>query len=245
LLFSRLVFAGKQAHNGAVAQAALQSEEQNSSAARLRGFGPVGIIAILIILAGNFVFLPLSAILVLVWAQLSHTAMREIGLVPPKDWWKTAVTGITLGALFKIGMKSLVMPLFGAPAQNPAYHFLAGNTVALPGMLYAVIIGAGFGEEVLYRGFLFERLRKLLGNSRSSAALIIVITSAFFASVHYPEQGIAGAEQAFMTGLVFATLYVVTGNLWLSMFTHAVFDVVAVAMIYWNVEAWFAHLLFK
>jgi membrane protease YdiL (CAAX protease family) len=44
---------------------------------------------------------------------------------------------------------------------------------------------------------------------------------------------------------VFATLYVVTGNLWLSMFTHAVFDVVAVAMIYWNVEAWFAHLLFK
>src|SRR5947199_7752399 len=33
-------------------------------AARLRGFGPLGILAIIIILGGNFVFAPLSAILV-------------------------------------------------------------------------------------------------------------------------------------------------------------------------------------
>jgi hypothetical protein len=54
-------------------------------AARLRGFGSVGILAILIILAGNFVIAPLSAILVLVWAGLSHTPLREIGYVRPKS----------------------------------------------------------------------------------------------------------------------------------------------------------------
>jgi membrane protease YdiL (CAAX protease family) len=54
-------------------------------------------------------------------------------------------------------MKAIVMPLFGAPAINPAYHFLAGNTAAIPWMLYAVILGAGFGEETIFRGWMFER----------------------------------------------------------------------------------------
>jgi hypothetical protein len=38
-------------------------------AARLRGFGPLGILAILIILGGNLVIAPLSAILVLIWVK--------------------------------------------------------------------------------------------------------------------------------------------------------------------------------
>ena len=39
-------------------------------AADLRGFGPIGILAILVIvLAGMFPFVPLSAILVLVWVR--------------------------------------------------------------------------------------------------------------------------------------------------------------------------------
>lgn len=214
-------------------------------AAQLRGFGPVGLLAILVILSGNFVFLPLSALLVLAWAQLSEIPLREIGLATPRSWWQTALIGIVAGVTFKLLMKALIMPLFGAAPQNAAYHFLAGNTAALPAMLYAVIIGAGFGEEVLYRGFLFERLRRLFGNSRRATALIVLSTSAFFASVHYPAQGIAGAEQAFITGSVFALLYIITGNLWLSMFTHAAFDVAALAMIYWNVEIWFAHLIFR
>jgi membrane protease YdiL (CAAX protease family) len=235
----------QRAQNQAIPQVALQPEAHRSLAARLRGFGPVGILAILIILAGNFLSLPLSALLVLAWARLSDTPLRNIGLAHPTNWWKTALIGIAAGAVFKVLMKAVVMPLFGAPPQNTAYHFLVGNAAALPFMLYAVIIGAGFGEEVLYRGFFFERLRKLFGNGRYATLLIVLLTSAFFASVHYPEQGLAGAEQAFITGSVFAMLYVLTENLWLSMFTHAAFDVVAVAMIYWNVESWFAHLIFK
>ena len=55
-------------------------------AQRLRGFGPLGILAILIILAGNAVLEPLSAVLVLIWARLSRTPWREIGYVRPKSW---------------------------------------------------------------------------------------------------------------------------------------------------------------
>ena len=117
------------------------------------------------------------------------------------------------------------MPLFGAPAVNPRYHYLAGNAAALPWMLYAVVVGAGFGEETVFRGFLFQRLGKLLGARRAALAATVLLTSGLFALAHYHDQGLPGVEQAAMTGLVFGTIYGVTRQLWLPMVAHAAFDV--------------------
>jgi hypothetical protein len=77
-------------------------------AARLRGFGPVGILAILVILAGNLVVVPLSAILVLVWARWSRTPWREIGYVRPRSWIRGAALGIVFGVAFKFLMKAII-----------------------------------------------------------------------------------------------------------------------------------------
>jgi hypothetical protein len=48
--------------------------------------------------------------------------------------------GILFGAALKLVMKSVVMPLFGADPVNQAFRYLAGNTAALPWVLYAVIL---------------------------------------------------------------------------------------------------------
>ena len=53
-------------------------------AASLRGFGPLGLIAIVVILLGNALFTPLSAILALVWARLARVPLRELGFVCPR-----------------------------------------------------------------------------------------------------------------------------------------------------------------
>src|SRR5262245_61967379 len=90
-------------------------------AARLRGFGPLGSASILVILAGNVLFLPLSAILVLLWAWLSQTPWREIGYARPVNWMRSLAVGIPVGCAFKILMKAIVMPLLGAPPVNAAY----------------------------------------------------------------------------------------------------------------------------
>ncbi len=52
-------------------------------------------------------------------------------------------------------MKAVVMPLFGADPINRAYHFLAGNRAALPRAFYLMVVGGGFGEETVFRGFFF------------------------------------------------------------------------------------------
>jgi len=221
------------------------SGADNPIAARLRGFGPLGILAILIILAGNFLFTPLSAILVLVWARLSRTAWREIGFVRPKSWIGSIAVGIAFGAAFKLLKKAVVMPLLGAPPINEAFHYLAGNTAALPGMLFAVIIGAGFGEETVFRGYAFERLGKLFGSDTWAKTLIVVFTSAWFGVIHYPVQGLAGAEQATIFGLVFGAIFAIRGRIFMLMVAHAAFDVMAIAIIYWDLESEVAHLIFK
>jgi membrane protease YdiL (CAAX protease family) len=213
-------------------------------AAALRGFGPVGILAILVILAGGF-FPPLAAILALTWVWLSRTPWREIGFVRPQSWTRTLIVGIVFGVAFKFLMKAVVMPLLGAPPINQAYHFLAGNTAALPGMLFVLIVNAGVGEEIFFRGWMFERLGKLFGSSVWAKIFIVLITSALFGAAHYPTQGFPGVEQAIVTGLVFGTIFAVTGRIFFLMIVHAAFDLTALAMIYWNFETNISHLIFK
>ena len=220
-------------------------QEIHLMSADLRGFGPLGILAMLIILAGNFLVPPLSAILVLVWAQWSRTPWREIGYVRPTSWIGTVAIGIVFGCAFKLLMKTIVMPLLGADPINHAYHYLVGNRAALPGMIYVMVIGAGFGEETVFRGYLFERLGKIFGHGAWAKPAIVLITSILFGLAHYHDQGLAGAEQATIVGLVYGSIFAVTGRLFVLMVAHAAFDLTALAIIYWNLETRVAHLIFK
>jgi membrane protease YdiL (CAAX protease family) len=217
---------------------------QNRFAAELRGFGAPGILAMLVIAAGQIVP-PLSAILVLLWTRLSRTPWREIGYARPKSWIGSLVVGVAFGVLFKFLMKAIVMPLLGANPINQAYHYLVGNRAALPGAVLTMIVIAGFGEETVFRGYMFERLDKLLGRSLAARIVTVLVTAALFGSIHYFGQGLAGAQQAAITGLVFGTVFVVTGRIWTLMCAHAAFDLTAVSIIYWNLESVVAHLIFK
>src|SRR5215831_18438670 len=102
------------------AQAPFDNPE-NEMAKQLRGFGPIGILAMVIILGGNFLFIPLSGILVLVWRGMSNTPWKQIGYVAPNSWIKTILVGLLFGITFKLFMKAVVMPLLGAPAINQSY----------------------------------------------------------------------------------------------------------------------------
>jgi len=223
----------------------LPSPSPDRFAARLRGFGPIGVTAMIVITLLGPVFEPVGGLLVLLWAYRSHTPWPELGFRRPKSWVLTILLGLILGFGLKLLMKSLVLPLFGAPVINPVYHYLAGNTAALPSMTFDIIVGAGFAEETVYRGFLFERLGKLLGTGRWAKLVILLSTSLLFGSVHYPGQGIYGALQAFFTGLCLGVMYLITKRLWLSMVAHVAFDITAMLIIYKNFEPRVAHLIFK
>jgi membrane protease YdiL (CAAX protease family) len=126
------------------------------------------------------------------------------------------------------------MPLFGAEPVNQAYHYLAGNTAMLPAAIWAML-AAGFGEETVFRGYLFERLGKLLGDALWAKIFIILLTSILFGLGHYANHGLSGVEQATIVGLGFGTIYAITRRIFVLMVAHAAFDLTALAIIYWNV----------
>jgi membrane protease YdiL (CAAX protease family) len=192
---------------------------------------------------GSFA-IPVATVLVLLWARSSGTPWRNLGFARPRSWLGLVAAGAVFGCALKLVMKALVMPLLGADPVNPTYHYLAGNTAMLPAAIVTMLV-AGFGEETVFRGFLFERLGKLFGSSVAAKAAIVLLTTLLFAALHYPDQGWTGAEQAFVTGLVFGGIFARTGRIWMLMCAHAAYDLTAVALIYANLESGVAHLVFK
>jgi membrane protease YdiL (CAAX protease family) len=116
--------------------------------------------------------IPVATVLVLVWVRSSGTPWRDIGFARPRSWPGVVAAGAVLGGLLKLAMKALVMPLLGADPVNPTYHYLAGNRAMLPAAIVTMLV-AGFSEETVFRGFLFERLGKLFGSGVAAKAAIV------------------------------------------------------------------------
>lgn len=213
-------------------------------AEHLRRFGPLGLLAIFFILYANLYFGPLAGAMVLVWARLSRTPWRELGLVRPHSWVRSAVIGTVFGVALKFFMKAVIMPLLGAPPVNQPYHYLAANRAEIPWFLLT-ILGAGVTEELVFRGYAFERLSKLLGPGIGVKWAAVLLTAVWFGSAHYLNQGIPGVENAAIIGLVFGAIFAYTGRLFMLMCAHTAVDLAAYALIYWNLESKVAHLIFK
>jgi uncharacterized protein len=218
-------------------------------ARELRGFGPPGLFVLFaVLLTGTIliqqVAIPLGAMLVLLWVRLSKTPLCRIGYIKPKRPFKTILMGMLFGCLFKLFTKAVVMPLLGAGPVNLAYHYLAGNSALLPIAVWAMLV-AGFAEETVFRGFLFERLGRLFGSHPWTKTAIILLTSALFGLAHVSQQGWMGGIHAALMGLTFGTIYAVTGRLFLLMIAHAAYDLTALGLIYCNLETAVAQFFFR
>ena len=91
---------------------------------------------------------------------------------------------------------------------------------------------------------MFERLTKVFGEGMWAKVTIVLIASILFASAHYPDQGVLGATQALVTGLIFGSIFAITGQIFMLMIAHAAFDLTALWMIYYGLETRIAHFIF-
>ena len=216
---------------------------------QLKGFGPAGLFAIGTILLTGTVLLdqiaiPISALLVLLWVRFSHTPWRKIGYIAPVSWGKTLLAGILFGFAFKLLTKAVIMPLLGAGPVNLTYRHLIGNAALLPHAIWAMLV-AGWAEETVYRGFLFERLQKIMKQRKGRMFLIVLITALWFGFAHLPMQGLYGALHGFILGLVFGAIYAGKRNLVFLMISHAAYDLLTLALIYWNLEREVSQFFFR
>ena len=214
-------------------------------AASLKGFGVLGSISFVLIAVAALLGPALAAVLILIWAWLSYTPVADIGLKRPKSWASAIIFGAACGVAFKFVLKSIVLPYLGAPETNAAFQALRGDTNAFLLWIPQLIVLVGFAEELLFRGYLINRLLLIFGPSTGAKILSVLISAFIFGIAHWSMQSFWGSLQAAIVGLVFASAYLLNGQRLVSlMAAHTAFDIFAMWIIYAGQEERFAHLFF-
>ena len=128
--------------------------------------------------------------------------------------------------------KPLEARFLGRPPDLSDFLPLVGNLkLSLLALLGAWVLAA-LGEELVWRGYLLNRVAGLFGNARASWALSTLLVSAAFGYAH-ANQGLSGIVQEGFSGLLLALLYLACGrNLAVPIVAHGVTDTIDVVLIF-------------
>ena len=107
--------------------------------------------------------------------------------------------------------------------QAPGFAFF-GRRLSLP-MIVLISVGAGVGEEALFRG----GLQTLIGDHLGVAAAIL-LSSAAFAAIHLARPVITAL--LLVIGAIFGVFYWQTGSLLAAMIGHALYDIWALRYLH-------------
>jgi membrane protease YdiL (CAAX protease family) len=83
---------------------------------------------------------------------------------------------------------------------------------------------AGVCEELIFRGYLYHQLLNWM-----PVWLAVILVNVVFAVTHYAT-GLLNMLGSFLLGLLFSSLFLLTGDLWLSMWLHALIDLLAMTL---------------
>jgi membrane protease YdiL (CAAX protease family) len=155
----------------------------------------------------------------LVMARLERRPAGVYGL----PLWQAFGKSFWLGILLGLGEVSL---LIGLIAEFGGYAFgmlaLHGSSLLGWAALWALaFVLVGLSEEFLFRGYTQFTLARGIGFWPAAVCLSLVFGAAHLRN---PGEGIIGATNVAVTGLVFAFALRRTANLWLAVGWHASFD---------------------
>jgi len=92
-------------------------------------------------------------------------------------------------------------------------------------------LGGGFYEELIFHGFIFTRLEKIIPGKHKMPASFL-LTNIIFGLYHF-QLGTSGVLNAFLAGSAYhAVMIKYNRNLWYSFFAHGFFDTIAFTYIY-------------
>jgi membrane protease YdiL (CAAX protease family) len=179
----------------------------------------------------------LCMILATVMLRRDGGGWASMGLGRPKSWLLTIafafavlVAAIVINIVVQIAM-TIVLPAVEEP-DHSRFDVLRDNLPMLLAGLVSVWVTAAFGEEMLVRGFMMNRLARLFGSTTGAWIAALLLSSVVFGLMHI-YQGTMGVVATGVAGLLFGTAYLLTGrNLWVTILAHGVIDTLGFVMFY-------------
>jgi membrane protease YdiL (CAAX protease family) len=163
-----------------------------------------------------------------------------LGLRPPRSWSKTLALSTAAGVGIFFAYVFLILPtasfLTGKPIDLTVFAYLTGDVRELWINLASTWFVDGAAEEMIFRGYLLNRLIDFAGASRHATVFGILCSSTIFGLAH-SYQGPTGMISSGITGLLFDLLYVWSNrNLWTPILVHGVVDSVFFACAFVGFE---------
>jgi uncharacterized protein len=212
----------------------------NSKAGAIAELGVVGLIFAADFYHWHHLILVSKTPYILLFAWLSLRVRgqkwKALGWGLFRSW---AVT-LTLGLFF--GLANELLELF--VTQPLLVHFfhrwpdlsdlrpLVGNPKMLLVALALTWTLAAFAEELVYRGYLMNRVADLFGRTRTAWMVSLILTSMLFGFGHY-DQGAIGQIENVIGGFLLAIFYLACGRkLAVPIVAHGVQDTIDVVLIF-------------
>lgn len=148
-------------------------------------------------------------------ALLDRRSFRSLGLWPYRGWSREFLLGAALGAVLILCVVGTLAATRTITQWTAAPNLLQslGGFSAVAGTL---LVAASF-EEILFRGYAFQRLVDSIGRIGA-----IAIFSGFFGAVHLNNPGATPLSTAntVLAGILLAVAYLKTRALWLPIGLH-------------------------
>jgi hypothetical protein len=213
--------------------------------ARSTPFAIAEVLVAVVLLSLQFLDLGLQVspvIMLLGWLSLilRRVGWKGVGMGKPEmGWARTLIWGV-LGAVIVDSLSTWVVGpavqhFTGQPTDLSSFRPLVGN---LGRTLVLVTVGwtfAAFGEEIVFRSYLSNRVVDIVGNSRAGWYLALAFSSVFFGLLHN-YQGITGVIDVSVSGALFGLGYYLSGrNLWVAILMHGFADTIGVMKLYFGI----------
>jgi len=172
------------------------------------------------------------------WISLRWRGLgwRDVGLARPTNWRRTIVIGVLGGIGIELLELFITQPLLvKLTGKMPDFSDLGelhGNGKLV--LLYLALTWtlAAFGEEMVYRGYLMNRVAGLFRNSKIAWTIGLIAVSFVFGLGHI-DQGITGQVENMIDGALLAAIFLATGcNLWAAIIAHGLTDTIDIVLMY-------------
>ncbi len=146
---------------------------------------------------------------------VDHQPSSSVGLGFQAGWGRETLAGLLLG----IGLIVLVVFLEWITGHLEFRSSGVPLTAAATSLVtvFLVFLVVAWHEELLFRGYPFQRLLEVMG-----APWTVLLLSVAFGAVHYgnPHVSGAGVANTALVGILFALAYLATRRLWLPIGLH-------------------------
>jgi membrane protease YdiL (CAAX protease family) len=164
--------------------------------------------------------------------RLRGETLANIGLKRPQSWPRTFIIGILIAAVVFAGI--YVSEKAGFHRDLSRFSALQGNLRLTIYTVFYVLIGAGFYEEFMFRGFLMQGVAMLFGASRGGWIAACIIQGVLFGASH-AYQNPLGMLITGTLGISLGFLVIASGrNLWPAIIAHGLYDATRAALFYFQ-----------